>query len=150
MKIHFREKMAWRITLLLVCYFQLSFIYLSVKFVYKIKINVVSFIIINVSVKLILVREVKENILFCLFEKVFRPFQKLSAPRREHPLIGVVFNQQKSYIRNLHLYDDAPAQGILNSILPAFIEPPYSLLWVLSFYKRFYYKFDSLKIKVLS
>lgn len=49
--------------------------------------------------------------LFCLIEKVLRPFQKLSALRREHLLIGVVFNQQKSYIRNLHLYDDAPAQG---------------------------------------
>ena len=27
------------------------------------------------------------------------------------PLIGVVFNQQKLYIRNLHLYSNAPAQG---------------------------------------
>jgi hypothetical protein len=54
------------------------------------------------------------QILFCLNKKVLRPFQKLSAPRREHLLIGVVFNQQKSYIRNLHLYDDAPAQGNFN------------------------------------
>ena len=51
---------------------------------------------------------------FCLIEKVLRPFQKLSALQGEHLLIGVVFNQQKSYIRNLHLYDDAPAQGKFN------------------------------------
>ena len=34
-------------------------------------------------------------------------------PEEVRPLIGVVFNQQKLYISNLHLYSNAPAQGTL-------------------------------------
>lgn len=45
--------------------------------------------------------------------KALRPLQKLGLSFRTAPLIGVVFNQQKSYIRNRHLYDIAPAQGKL-------------------------------------
>jgi len=54
------------------------------------------------------------NIYFCLEEGGLATFPEIeSTPEGVEPLIGVVFNQQKLYISNLHLYSIAPAQGNL-------------------------------------
>jgi len=75
-----------------------------------------------------------------LFSFVYlsRPFglSRNWALPKERPLIGVVFNQQKSYIRNLHLYDDAPAQGKFYSFFHPYINPPQFELWVSNILKE--------------
>ena len=64
------------------------------------------------------------------------------------PPIGVVFNQQKLYIRNLHLYSIAPAQcEKKQKTLSISIREPPPTLWVRTIYKRLIIIFEICRLK---